>query len=232
MLFDKAIPELVLESPNTRKFVDVLNGLQKSKIRSMNEAMTSFNPALCCNIKWLQKMAADYGFEDIPDNYPIEPIQMLLLNVNVIRSLCGTKLGTELLVSTLTLGEVTIDESQFIRETSILFPDGLGGPPLEQVTNGTICDNNVGNIYSLCDSDEIYTNTPHLGVTVATKFHPANYHPYDDPDVDALLRSMMGYIEKILPKYIGFLGEGTVGLTFYHRDDYFYHSKLNPYFHG
>lgn len=217
MLFSKAIPDVALQSPNTQRFVDLLDGLQCYKQNEISDALRVYNPILCTSAKWLSYMAADYGFEGISEDYPILPLQQLILNADVIRRLCGTKLGLQLFISAATLGEVTINDVRFIQDIEFLFPDSP--------VNGFLTASTDKDKFYLCNNNDYMAGT-FLDITISSIYMPTAGNP-DTPQSTAIKT----FLQNFLPKFIGFSENNTTTWTWNHRNTEYYHTKLNHFFY-
>lgn len=219
VLFSKSIPDRALQSPNTQCFVDVLDRLQMFKQTQMATALRFYNPALCTSAKWLANAAADYGFTGISEDYPILPIQQMLLNADVIRRLCGSRLGLQVLISAATLGEVTIDDSHFIRENPLIF--------LNSPREGFVTAANNTPVFYLCDNNDYMQHTT-LNITVESKY----FNDYNENDPTPEQVAIRDFLESFIREFIGFSSTADIFWTFAGREEFYYHELLNNYYHG
>lgn len=125
MQFSKSIPDKVFENATSAHFIAVLDSLQEYKQGMIADSIRSYNPILCNNKKWLKKYLADLGFGGVPDDLPINVLQQMLLNADTIMRLRGSYQGLEFFVSVVSLGEVTIDASNFLGSLKRIYPDSL-----------------------------------------------------------------------------------------------------------
>lgn len=211
MLFSQAIPEKILESPNSQSFLDVLDRLQMYKTEEISRSLRVFNPLLCNENKWLALMLGDYGVTDIPESYPIAPLQQALLNIEIPRRLCGSKLGVEVLLSVFTLGKVRVDDSKFIRNIKLLYPNDLA--------NGYITRDSAEEHFFLCDDNDVVTGGTSLKVSIETMYYGTSM--WDE---------MEKFIEHLLLRYIGFQDNLSINWTFSTATKPYYHRLLNNYF--
>lgn len=159
MQFKDHIPEKVLEFPNASRFVEVLDGVREEKQSLINGAFRYYNPALFTDPKWLVERLAEWGFTDMPIDYPIDCLQLLLLNAGTILRLRGSELGWRLLINALTHVEpqdkFCYDNEKFMQyrcyayaeERSILMDSALKGYATE--------DNSETSFYLTDDLDDI-----------------------------------------------------------------------------
>lgn len=214
MTFLDSIPSKLQEHPTVTRFMDVLDNLNSFKQEVINEAIRSNNFGVSMNKKWLLKYLADYGITDIPDEYPIQIVQQYLLNIDNILSSRGSKIGTELYCSVLSLGEVTVDDSQFIPELTVL--------ELDNKTRGFITDSSGGRHFMLPDSS--YDRNPRvtLRITIKSKYFNGDY-----PAEEALIKK---YLKDTIERQLPFSPNKNITFYYYPRNDFYFHKLLNPYF--
>lgn len=210
MLFSQSIPDKVLENSAASKFVSVLDSLQEYKQGIIADAIRSFNPILSTNEKWLRKYLTDYGFSDIPKGFPIRVMQQMLLNADTIMRLRGSQLGLEFFLSVCSLGEATIDASGLNQSLDFIFPDSL--------SYGYLTNNNVDSPLYLCNTNTLMANSALL-VTLESKYFDDTHNIEAD--------SIIKYLQKATPNYVGFSNGLTVRWTFKVRSDFYYHELLN-----
>ena len=216
MLFSQAIPEGVLEAPNTQGFVNVMDELHKLKTEEISRSLRVYNPALCTSTKWLAKRLSDYGVNEIPDNYPFAPLQQVLLNIELIRRLCGSKLGVEIMLSTFTLGLVSIDDGSFIRSIRLLYPDDLA--------NGYATEDNSTEHFFLCDNNEVVTGGTTLGVTIYSVYFDTGKYPKEIGD------TIKDFLKRFINHYVGFQDNLKINWVYRSAPRHYYHRMLNNYF--
>lgn len=211
MAFKDSIPERVLESSSVNNFVEVLNELHNYKEGLVTTSLRSWNPAVFMNKKWLIMRLQEYGVS-LPYELPIQVMQQFLLNINEIFRLRGSKLGLQLWLSVITLGEITIDDSDYWGALVFLSPNSK--------TRGYItCDNTNPYYYMVNNSDQLYRDLS-LGITIKSAFN-------NDPTIKAAL---VEYFNNNLRSQLGFPENVTITITWQSRTGQYFHSLLNPYF--
>ena len=215
MLLSNSIPDKVLENSNAQQFVNVLDALHIYKQEIIAEAARVNNPALYSDNKWLIKKFSDYGITDLPMEYPFQCLQQYLLNAGKIFSLKGSKLGLEMWLNVLTLGEVEIDDSDMYVGFSYIV--------LDDFDYGYIDDNNDDNnwLYLFSDTEEL-NPAGALEVTINSKFFNGDY-----PNEATIIKN---YIEKAIRTNIGFSRNIDIEFTYGSADEFIYHEELNQYF--
>lgn len=220
MLFSQAIPDKVLETPNTQGFMEVLDGLHVYKTEEMARSLRVFNPILCLSTKWLSTQLRDYGIKNIPDTYPVAPLQQVLLNIEPLRRLLGSQLGVTALISALTLGEVTVDDSRFIRKISLVYPmeDNSTLPDGNQF----VTDDSTDPFLPICDDNLLLLEGTFLGITIKSMYFDGN-HPIEAKAIETFLKENIS-------SFVGFQDFTTITWNFEGRDAVFYHNLLNKYY--
>lgn len=207
MLFNTCIPEKVQEHPNVAAFTEVLDALQSYKSEIIGGSFRANNPAVLTDRKWLLKKLDEIGVSNFPENYPLEPMQLFLLNADTIFRTRGSKIGLELYCSVLTLGEVTIQDEDFYKDSPII--------QLDSLSQGYITENSSAKkFYLVSDNLEINPETS-LGITIVTRFFNNSV--------------VKKYLTATIKNQIGF-GNATISVTFKPTGLRYYHKLLNPYF--
>lgn len=216
MLFSDSLPDAISEHPNVSRFSEVLNELHTYKKRVVFEALRVHNPSILTDRKWLLKQLQDYGVEGFPLDYPIQVLQQYLLNINTICSLRGSAIGLELFCSVLSLGEVTVDDSQFFNPSVSLF--------LDSPSRGFLStDNSVDTRHLfLIDDSETFNPRMPLDITIKSKF----FSDSSSPECLAVKK----YIETFVGGFITFSSNSIINITFQAADNYYFHELLNPHF--
>lgn len=204
------IPNKLFENPNVDSFISVLDSLNEYKQSVISEAVRVNNPVLCTNGSWLIKALEEYGITGFTNDYPIFPLQQILLNAQTFTSLRGSKKGVEFYCSVLSLGEVTVDDSNFYGEYRILL--------LDSIIHGTLLGDNKNDLQNFLvgDSKQVAL-TPTLRISIATQY-------CDNPLVT-------DYIGRNLPSYLGYAPGKDLNITFTERDNKYYHPLLNGFFY-
>lgn len=213
MSFSNSTPDKVLENSNSYKFLRVLDLLQDFKEEEINKTHRVHNGVLCCDNKWLNKKLSEYGL-NIPLDYPMIIQQQILLNVDTFFRTRGSKIGLEFFLSILSLGEVTIDDSQFVAEEEMLILDSL-----EQ---GYIKDDTANQSFYLVDDSDIFNTDVEISFTIKSKYFNGEY-----PQEEAIIKR---YIESMLDYWLSFSPDRTINIEYESREEFYYHNLLNPFF--
>lgn len=211
MAFKDSIPERVLENTTVNNFVEVLNGLHDYKKGIITASLRAWNPAVFMSKQWLNMRLQEYGVS-LPYELPIQVMQQFLLNINEIFRLRGSKLGLEFWLSVITLGEVTVGDSQYWDELVYLSPNSK--------TRGYItCDNENPFYYLVSDSSQLHRALS-LSITIKTPFN-----------TDATIKAaLVSYITNTIRSQLGFPETATINVTWQTRGGQYFHRLLNPYF--
>lgn len=113
MNFRDSTPEQVFINPNADSFISVLDGLKTYEDLALKKACRFFHPAISTNLDFLRKKVADYGYPPVPEDFPKDVLDALILNAKYNMDLRGSLEGLELWLWCLTFGEITIDASGF-----------------------------------------------------------------------------------------------------------------------
>ena len=211
MAFKDSIPERLLENIPTRNFVEMLNELHNYKKNLVTSSLRAYNPAVFMDKKWLIMRLQEYGVS-LPYELPIQVMQQFLLNINEVFRLKGSKLGLELWLSLLTLGEVTIDDSQFWDKTEFIL--------LNSKTRGFITGDNDNPFYYVVDNSDQFERNLTLSITISSVYNT-------DSTVKA---ACMEYINKNIDAQLGFSRGATINFTWQTRTNQYFHRLLNQYF--
>lgn len=212
MLFSDNIPEEVLRNPDSAKFLAVLDGLHEFRQTKITEYLRANNPAVCTDKAVLIRALQDYGVT-LPYGLPVIVLQQFLLNVDTLMAYKGSRLGIILICSVLSLGEVTLDESQFGIRTHLLYPDDL-----DKYITG---DNDNDYYWYLCsDSDEIAPQSE-LGIGIDSLYADGN-HTEELAVIEQTIRDS-------IEDFVGFY-DTIVSITWQSRNSLYFHEKLNTYF--
>ena len=214
MSFSRSIPDKLQEHPNVSAFMQVLDGLQNFKTEIIAKSLRVDNFAVLTDRKWLLKKLEEFGVTGVPINYPIEIIRQYLLNVGTICNTRGSKIGVELYCSLLSLGEVTIDDSRFYKETEVLLLDS----PLQ----GFITEDNSNDRFFICEDTNDLKPLVNLTVTIRSR-----YFNGDHPSEAELIKS---HIESTIGNQLGFSPNKEITFNYQPNSEFHYHKLLNPYF--
>lgn len=247
MRFSEFIPTEVKEQELTYKLISVFDRLQAYKESIVYDALRTTNNALIDNKTWLIKKLGDFGFENIPYELPLLVLQQLLLNANKLNSLRGSYAGVELFVSIITMGEVTLDTSGWVKPSQQLI--------LNSQEQGFITDSNSKPTFYIVDNNDILRQDNKLTITVKSPYYGvtdlriATYEDvvseYDDtkagypfvvsddgwviPEIGEYLIGDETKKGAIL-EYINFYSEAEITWILSGRYSPYYHKLLNPYF--
>lgn len=207
LTFKGSLPSF-LQNSNAEKFAEVLDKLNEYKQVEIANSLRIYNPILVFDSKWLIKRLTDYGFH-IPTGYPWQPLQQILLNIYNILGLKGTANGLKLMLSVLTLGEVTLDTSKFNRAWHYISPD--------DENYGFITGDNseLSQLYLVNGTDDFTPNTS-LGITIKTT--------YSD---NTLVKN---YVESLIPSWVPMAESVKISTTWTKRDGLYFSDELNNYF--
>lgn len=207
-MFSINIPERVL-SNQTSKFVTLLDSLLVYKQRQMFEAVRVNNPVLLNNKRWLLRKLSELGFI-FPESFPIIVLQQVLLNADILVKMRGSKIGTELFCSILTLGEVHLDDAYAHGRIQALIPNSI--------FNGFITEESGDTLY-IIDDLELIKSKDVLNITISSSLFSKPY-----------AKDIQEYVIKEIKNWVPFNLQEGVHFVFNNRNDIFYHSLLNSYF--
>ena len=214
MLFSTSIPDKLQEYPTVSAFMNVLDTLQNFKTEIIAESFRANNFAVLMDKKWLLKKLEEFGVTDMPIDYPIQIIQQYLLNADTVFRTRGSKIGVELYCSLLSFGEVTIDDSDFYKDTELLL--------LDSSVQGYITEDNSSNNFYICEDSSIIEPPVSLGISIKSKYFNGQY-----PNEASAIKS---YIESTIGNQVGFSPNKTVTFDYQPREEFYFHNLLNPYF--
>lgn len=214
MLFSTSIPDKLQEYPSVSAFMNVLDALQDFKTEIIAKSFRVDNSAVLMDKKWLLKKLGEFGITDMPLDYPIQIMQQYLLNVDTVCRTRGSKIGIELYCSLLSLGEVTIDDSEFYAESELIF--------LDSKSQGYITDSNNAKELYICDDNEMINPKSYLGITIKSKYFNEEYSEESD-----LIKS---YIESTIGDWIAFSPNRELKFVYNQNADFYFHPLLNKFF--
>mgnify|MGYP000845241338 FL=1 len=209
MQFSKHIPETAMQSPNTWKFIQVLQGAYDWKKEVIGASLRCYNAAVLTNKHRLIDMLRDLGF-NLPYITPLWSLQQLLLNAETLLSARGSLVGLEILLSILVLGKSEIDISKFFAPLKIVIPDSR--------SNGFVLDNTADRELFLISDNQQLINTSKIVIEVAT---PLLDEPFWDDYAPTIKRMVRGFIP---------FGDTEVVINYTKSTDKFIHRKLNRRF--
>ena len=213
MSFRKNMPENVLVNHTTAAFVDVLDALQGYKSTIVAEAIRGNNYAAITDKKWLLNHLSDYGLYGFPIDMPLAVMQQVLLNVQNLVSIRGSKIGVEMFCSVMSLGEVFMDDSKLYGEPAHILLDSL-------VQGYVLEDSDGPKLYILEDNDILDPKTK-FSIRIESMF-------FNEPD-SIECRTIQKYIRENLVDWIAF-SNSTIDIDFAPRTGAYYHKLLNRYF--
>ena len=211
MSFSNYIPDRVLEFSNPDKFTRVLDELYKFKQDKMFNALRHTNPILLTDRKWLIKKLSDYGVDFIPMEFPLEIIQQFLLNADVILGTRGSAKGFELFLSTMTLGKVSVNYTNFYAK-----PNGL---ILNSRVQGNITGDNLSDTFYLVGTSQMNGRVT-LTITISSSY-------FSDGATKNLI---MDTIRRAYPMFLGFSPNREVVFNTSTASKPYFHSLLNKFF--
>lgn len=213
MSFRRNIPDDVLDNPTTSAFVDVLDALQEYKSTIVADAVRGNNYAAITDKKWLLNHLSDYGFYGLPIDMPLAVMQQVLLNIQNLLSIRGSKIGVEMFCSIMSLGEVFLDDIKLYGEPLHILLDS----PIQ----GYVLESSDGpNLHILEDNDILDPKTE-LSIRIESMF-------FDYPD-SIECKTIQKYIKDNLPDWIAF-SNTDIKLNFAPRSGAYYHKLLNKNF--
>lgn len=213
-MFIDRIPDKVLEFPSTRHFVEVLDLLNEFKQEAMSEGFRIYNPALCLKKSWLVSILEEYGVKDFPVDIPLTAALQFLLNINTVWSLRGCKRGIQFYCSVLSLGEVSIDDTDFFKDSPSL--------RLNSARDGTIVKDSLDRANYLVGDSSTAFDLSYLTVTISSKYFNGDF-PVEE-------MAIKNYIESTLPLYLGFSPHKQITYNYQSREELFFDPLLNNYF--
>lgn len=198
-----------MQSPNTWKFIQVLQGAYDWKQEAIGASLRCYNAAILTNKHRLIDMLRDLGF-NLPYITPLWSLQQLLLNAETLLSARGSLIGLEILISVLTLGKSQVDTSKFFAPLKIVIPDSRA--------NGFVLNNTEDRELFLVADNQQLINTSKIVIEVATPL-------LDEPFWEAYAPT----IQKMVRGFIPF-GDTEVVLHYTKATDKYIHRKLNRRF--
>lgn len=208
MLLSK-IPEQALTNQTTSGFAKVLSELNDYKKRIIDDALQGYNYGLLYDRKWVVKRLGEYGINGIPNDYPLEPLRQLLLNINVLLLSRGSKIGLEALTSVLTLGYVVYDDTLYFSKDLMIH--------LDSITNGFLSSDSEEEHLYLCDTNNLIRKKGELVISINSPYLFDSHNSWKE------------FLERMIAEFLTF-NESNVSITFYVADKPFFHEKLNKFF--
>jgi hypothetical protein len=207
--FLSSVPDEVLDNPNSRDFLGLLDALNTYKRSLIDRGNRFYNPVLLTDTKFLVRYVNELGFPEVPISFPKIILDNLYLGGEDIMALMGSRRGLEWLLRALTCGAVTIDDSRFYPvENYIVLSDVVAGfmPASTDVPD---------DVFYLFNGVSNFTGGS-MVIHIATPFY--NFQP------------LLDYINTNIKRFVGFVDEfNTITITFvngpYVKNPYMY-----PYF--
>lgn len=209
MLYSKQIPEAFQLSPDSQDFIKVLDGLQQYKDGIIFKSTRIYNPVLLTNRGFMRKFLKEFGWPDIPEDFPKKILDNMYLNAEHVFRLQGSKIGLEYLLRVLTCGSITIDDQDFFPKSSYIILDDLDYGYLFTETDYP------KNILYLYDGEDSFL--PRF-LTIGIKT------PY------WYLQSLKDYINTNIYRFIGFTDANTTLTITFEEGDFVKNILANPYF--
>lgn len=173
-----------------------------------------WNPSVVSNKTWISKLLSEYGVDCIPMEMPFPIMQQFLLNADIILGLKGSKKGIELFCSVLSLGEVSIDDSNFYKDSQLLI--------LNSSHYGSIIDSSDDKELYIVGDSNIINPAATLNVTINSKYFDGSY-----PSEATLIKNT---IKTSIGSFMGFSPNKVINFTYGSRTSFYYHNLLNSYF--
>lgn len=164
MKYSNQIPANLLDNPNAGKLVRVLDELELHKTILLEKALRFYRPILSTDLLWLRRKLEDYGYPKVPSDFTKEQLDAMLLNVQHVMALRGSKEGLIYFLWVLTFGEITVDDSGLYPQSNYIIP---GDTYYGYVSH--IQPFNPSNLYIFSGVESFGTQT--LTVTIKTKYH-------------------------------------------------------------
>ena len=210
MKLSEYIPERIKER-TTSGFYDTLDALLSYKEGEIARALRVNNPVLLNDNKWLIRNLADYGFSGIPQELPTAVLQQVLLNAGTLIRTRGSKVGVELFCSVFSLGEVTLDDSEYYTESGLLIPNSS--------VQGFLTDDSDKTHFFILDDTEDLIDIEPLYINIES--------PYIRTEYFDVIRE---FLQNTISSWLGFNPGKIVRFSFINRNTPYYHRLLNNYF--
>lgn len=214
MLFSNCIPDKLQEYLTVMNFMRLLDSLQEVKTSIIADSLRVDNAALLMDKKWLLKKLDEFGFSDFPIEYPIQIMQQFLLNVDTICRTRGSKIGIQLYCSVLSLGEVSVLDSNFYVRPSLII--------LNSIKQGYILADSKDEKFYICDDNSLMNPKQNLSIIIQSKFFNGDF-----PKEESIIKE---YLQSTLRNQLGFSPDLQIHFNFKPKSDFYYHKLLNPYF--
>lgn len=210
MKFRDHIPPSVLENYEVDRLIQVLDELQTYKEISLYKVERG-QTVVGDNLSYLRKRLEDYGHPPIPEDFPKEVVDALLLNSANIMRLKGSRLGLRLWLWCLTFSEPVIDDSSFYPIPSYII---LG----DHQSNGFVSHLSVDFGYDLY----LFSgNAIDFGNSVLLVELPTKYH---------YMKSLRQYINDNIRKFLSFVSEDADIQVSFSPGSYTSFDEAYPYF--
>lgn len=207
------IPERITEGLN-KGFFDVLDGLHAFKELEVGKTLRVNNPALLNDNKWLLKRLADYGITNVPYEMPTAILQQVLLNAGTLLRTRGSKIGVELFCSLFSLGQVTLDDSEFYGQSGELIPNSL--------IQGYITEDLKNDVFYIVDKTEDLLVFEPLTIQISSRYFNGETIEYQ--------QVIQKFLQDSISEWLGFNPGKQIVFNFSARNTFYYHKLLNPYF--
>ena len=153
----------------------------------------------------------DFKTEIIAGSFRVDNSAVLMDRKWLLKKL---EKGIELYCSLLSFGEVTVDDSNFYKETILLL--------LDSTSQGFITEDSSKNRYHLCENSDTINQTVTLTITIKSRYFNGQY-----PDEAKVIKS---YLESTIGNQLGFSPDKKVTFRYQSRSEFYFHNLLNPYF--
>ncbi len=195
MPFRNSIPAGVFVNQNAEKLVKVFDELEAYKTQEIEKVMRSTKTPLHTNLEWLRKRVEDYGYPIVPYDFTKEQLDAMLLNVENVMALKGSKMGLYYWIWTLTFGNITIDDSNFFPSQDYIIPSDL----LFGYVSHIVDAGDSQTLYLFGDANNFGFQV--LDITIETKYWQ--------------MQSLIDYIQANIKKFISFVDSNAqINITF------------------
>lgn len=214
MRFLDYTPSLLKELNNDSiKFLTLMDSLNDEKRMVISDSLRGHSSIVGVRKKWLLKKLADYGLV-LPSDFPLPVIMQSILNVNTLFRLRGSYSGVELFCSLMSLGEVSVDSTNFYTDSACVL--------LDSILNGFLPTNNVDSIYKLPASTDTLEYPSNITINISSVYFTTENNTLYGASIKEFIESK---IRDFLP-----FTNGDVTINYSTRIEYFFHPLLNERF--
>ncbi len=127
MNYSDRVPPELLANPNVENFLKVLDETEKYKEQIVEKSVRFYKAPLLTELALLRSKIKDYGYPAVPEEFPKEILDAILLNMENIMALKGSKVGLQYWLWTLTFGTITVDDTAFYPQGNYIIPSDVDG---------------------------------------------------------------------------------------------------------